>query len=76
MVSLLVLKFNRVYVNKSFLANEIELECFERRLIYNSFYLIRNTDQLIIKQPSVGGWRKNMFEEIVAEHKKLKAINH
>lgn len=77
MVSLLILRFNRVYINKSFVVNDVEFECFERRLMYNSFYLIiRNNDQLIIKQPSVGGWRKNMFEEIVAEHKKLKAINN
>ncbi len=76
-VSLLILKFNRVYINKSFLANDIEFECFERRLMYNSFYLIvRNANQLIIKQSSVGGWRKKMFEEIVAEHKKLKIINN
>ena len=74
LVSLIILKFDKVYINKSFLLKEIDFECFERRLMYNSFYLIiRNTNHLLIKQPSVGGWRKKMFEDIVMEYKRIKS---
>lgn len=74
-ISLFILKFDKVYINKSFLLKDIEFEYFEQRLMYNSFYLIvRNSNLLIIKQPSVGGWRKKMFEDIVIEYKRIKSM--
>jgi hypothetical protein len=72
-ISILILKFNTVYIKKSYSINEIEIEFIERRLVHRSYYLqIMHNNKRIIKQSTVGGWRKKMFEEIVEEYKKLR----
>jgi hypothetical protein len=72
-VTISILKYNKVYHQSTIPINEIQIELFERRLMYKSFYLIISTyGKIIIKQPTVGGWRKKIFEEIVKEFNRIK----
>jgi hypothetical protein len=74
-VTISILKYNKVHFKSTFPINEIQMDLFERRLMYNSFHLIISThEKRIIKQPSVGGWRKKKFEEIVKEFNCIKTL--
>jgi hypothetical protein len=76
-VSISILKYNKVHYKSTIPINEIQIELLERRLMYNSFYLtISINEKRIIKQPTVGGWRKKIFEEIVKEFKSIKTPNN
>jgi hypothetical protein len=75
-VTISILKYNKLHFKSTIPINEVQIDLFERKLMYNSFYLlISTTEKRIIKQPSVGGWRKKKFEEIVNEFSRLKTLN-
>jgi hypothetical protein len=74
-VTISILKYNKVHYKSTIPINEIQIELFERRLMYRSFYLIISShEKRIIKQPTVGGWRKKTFEEIVKEFNSCKIL--
>jgi hypothetical protein len=45
--------------------------------MYNSYYLIISTNgKVIIKQPTVGGWKRKIFEEIIVSFKEIRSIQN
>jgi hypothetical protein len=76
-LTILILKYNEVYYKSTIPINEIQVELFERRLMYKSFYLIISShEKRIIKQPTVGGWRKKIFEDIIKAFNGSKTLSN
>lgn len=76
-IEITLFKFDHIISHNLYRTEDIELECYERRLVYSAYFLkVWHKNKLLIRQPAVGGWEKKTFEDITKEYKRLKSITN